>query len=204
MRLSLAAAATCALSFAASAYAQPAPAQLFVSPMGEPFRAETDAAAPIHAWFAAADADQDGRLSRDEFVAQAMAFFRDTLDANGDRNATSIESTTLWRERAPEMLATRMAPPRPPRQPSSGLPDPHERRPRPERDPGAQSGAGAFGLLGAAEPVMTCDADRSRLVSVSEFEACAARRFAQLDTDADGFFALADSPRALELASPPS
>ena len=63
-----------------------------------------------------------------------------------------------------------------------------------------RSGAALYGLLDAVEPVMSCDADLSRRVTIQEFEACADRRFALLDTDGDGLFAIADSPRAMAFA----
>lgn len=171
---------------------------LFVSPMGEPFRSQ-DGAAPIQAWFAAVDADRDGKLSRDEFVAQAQAFFA-VLDANRGGTATSFESTSLYREQAPEVLSTRMAPLPTRRPPDSGMAGARD-GPRREQSPlEMRSGAALYGLLDAVEPVMSCDADLSRWVTAQEFEACATRRFALLDTDGDGLFALEDSPRAMAFA----
>src|SRR5262245_271448 len=89
------------LGASGAALAQRAP--LFISPMGEPFRSQ-EGAAPIQVWFAAADADHDGKLSQAEFLAQAQSFFTATLDANHDGDATSLESTTLYRAQAPEVF----------------------------------------------------------------------------------------------------
>lgn len=173
---------------------------LFVSPMGEPFRS-AEGATPIQVWFATADADDDGKLSRAEFAAHAQAFFTGALDANHDGRATSVESTALYRTQAPEVLSTRTAPLPSRRPPNSGMAGVGH---APERErPLERSGAALYGLLDAVEPVMSCDADLSRLVTSQEFDACALRRFALLDTDGDGFFALADSERAMAFAESP-
>jgi hypothetical protein len=183
---------------------------LFVSPMGEPFRAGQDGAAPIQVWFAAADADHDGKLSRAEFIADAQRFFA-VVDANHDGAATSVESTALYREQASEIF-TPMAPLRPTRAqaergeggvvyPDEGTPPGQSTRRRTHENVDARTGAARYGLLEAAEPVMSCDTDMSRRVTPEEFQACAERRFAELDADGDGFFAIADSRRAEAFAA---
>lgn len=217
----LAVAAIASLTFAALAQAQtppprrdgPPPGALFVSPMGQPFRAAPEShRAPILLWLAQADADHDERISRDEFVADAMTFFMGTLDANRDGGATSVESTELWRTQAPEMLSRRTEPAR--------VAAPQEQRGRPR---GARGGGtigvdrgerrapppGADGppperraqiMLGDdVEPVMSCDRDFSRRIDRAEFEACAVRRFTALDINNDGFFSLFESERAREM-----
>lgn len=197
---------------------------LFVSPMGEPFRTTSEnPAPPIHAWFAAADTDNSGGLSRDEFVGQAARFFR-TLDTNADGNATSSESTTLWREHAPEMLAGEMSAARGPGggammrrggggggppggSPGGGTPPGGGRGGGPRGGEGMEAreaGAVRFGLLNDAEPVMACDMDFSRRVTRDEFEVCASRRFDLLDANHDGVFALAESERAQRLLQTPT
>jgi len=111
------AAALAAATFvsAVSAAAQTPPPDMrgpvFVSPMGQPFRAAPESRRPpILLWLAHADVDGDERISRDEFVNEAMMFFANTLDANHDRAVVSAESTAFWREQAPEMLSARTAP----------------------------------------------------------------------------------------------
>src|SRR5262245_36419223 len=113
MRGLVAALMIAALAAGGAAWAQ-ARGPLFVSPMGEPFRTGPDGAAPIQVWFAAADADHDGKLSRAEFIADAQRFFA-VVDANHDGAATSVESTALYRQQASEIF-TPMAPLRPTRQ----------------------------------------------------------------------------------------
>ena len=69
---------------AASSTAIAAPrGQVFVSPMGEPFRSEAGGTAPVDLWFNAADTDHDGALTRAEFQADAKRFFL-TLDRRHD------------------------------------------------------------------------------------------------------------------------
>ena len=58
--------------------------QLFISPAGEPFRAPPGAPYPVVDWFNGADANHDGALSRDEFVADSVRFFNVLdMDHNG-------------------------------------------------------------------------------------------------------------------------
>ena len=54
----------------------------FISPMGEPFHTD-GATLPEAMWFAQADANHDGKLTRAEFTADAGRFFR-ALDVNHD------------------------------------------------------------------------------------------------------------------------
>lgn len=191
------------------ALAQPSPAptgetqrqtSLFISPMGEPFRANASGARGVDLWFAALDANYDTRISHDEFIANANAFFA-RVDANQDGALTSVEDIAYWRVNAPEVVNGRptgepigntIEPPRQREQerglfevrrdsnisvsgPSRGLP--------PERQTGAQP----YGLLGDAEPILSCDSNFDRRVTLTEFDTCAERRFAQLDANHDGF-----------------
>ena len=55
----------------------------FISPMGEPFRANPTGEAPIARWFGQADRNRDGIISPDELQADADRFFK-RLDDNGD------------------------------------------------------------------------------------------------------------------------
>lgn len=79
---------------------------LFVSPAGEPFRSEPGEPYPVAAWFAQADADHDGKLTRDEFVADAARFFL-RLDANRDGVVDGFEIKAYETEMVPEITEDR-------------------------------------------------------------------------------------------------
>ena len=186
---------------AAPAFAQEQqPQALFISPMGQPERG-ADRGAALNAWFNAADVDQDGRLSLEEFIAHETPFHA-VLDRNRDGLVTALESGALFRATAPEMFAPlpplRRAEARMPRDPGR-ITQPRERRVEDNR----LRGAARFGLLSDLEPVMSCDADMSRWVDADEFRVCAERRFILLDADNDGFFELSESPRATEISAGP-
>jgi EF hand domain-containing protein len=172
---------------------------LFISPMGEPFRANAAGARGIDLWFTEADANYDTRISHDEFIANANAFFPH-VDANQDGALTSVEDTAYWQRTAPELVNGYAG-----GEPigNTMLPDEHQRErgvtmsrqtdvtvQGPRRGGGQVErpvGAQAYGLLGDAEPIMSCDANFDRRVTLAEFDACAERRFAMLDLNHDGF-----------------
>ncbi|MDR3509896.1 MAG: EF-hand domain-containing protein, partial [Caulobacteraceae bacterium] len=81
----------------------PARASLFISPACEPFRAGPGEPYPSAAWFAQADANHDGRLTRAEVRADAEAFFR-RLDVNQDGVIDSFEVTEYEQRIVPEIL----------------------------------------------------------------------------------------------------
>ena len=64
--------------------------QLFVSPLGEPFRAKTGEPFPTALWFVGADTNKDGTISRAEFRAEAHRYFT-ALDVNGDGRISDAE-----------------------------------------------------------------------------------------------------------------
>lgn len=154
----------------------PAPrSQLFISPSGQPFRAPGDAPYPSAAWFAAADANHDGRLTRDEHRADAEAWFK-VLDRNGDGQIDMPEVTYWEEEIAPEIT-----------------------RPAPGRGPRARNavdsrrqGAATYSLINEPHPIRGADADFSMGVSRAEWRAAADRRFAILDPDGDGVVVMLD------------
>jgi hypothetical protein len=57
--------------------------QLFVSPYGELFQSQAGEPYPVAAWFAGADADHDGSLTKAEFMADGVRWFG-ILDTNRD------------------------------------------------------------------------------------------------------------------------
>ncbi len=180
--------------------------QLFISPAGEPFRAPADAPYPVAAWFAGADANHDGALSRDEFVADAARFFS-VLDADHDGVIDGFEVSTYEKKIAPEILLGGMVM-------GGGGPDGGGRRGPPAGGPGGgrgdfggggggrgrqqgggMQGAAPYALLSEPQPVMGADADFNRRISRDEALKAAKARFALLDTEKAGVLRLEGLPR---------
>lgn len=193
----------------------PPPRQIFISPAGEPFRAEMDGTYPVAAWFSRADADHDGVLTPVEFTADSLAFF-DTLDTDKDRVVDGFENADYERDIAPEITgiaANRLrpgdvaGPPAyfPPSRTEQMMGPPSFLHPRGRKVAAPRQGAAQFALLNEPHPVRGADADLDQRVSRAEAEAAARRRFALLDQDGDGRLALADlpaTPAQLRMAGP--
>jgi hypothetical protein len=167
-------------------------------------------------WFAEADANHDGKLTRDEMRADAAAFFR-TLDANHDGVIDGFEVQTYEQTVAPEILPRieglhagegfdpnlDLADQRNTERP--GAPDgggsgrgrrgyqPSQPR-QPKGETGAQ-GAAVYSLINQPEPVAAADADFDGKVTLAEFEAAADRHFDILDTKQLGYLTLAGLPK---------
>ena len=171
--------------------ARPGTKPIFVSPMGEPFRTEPGQSYPSAAWFAGADKNKDGMLTRDEFVADALRFF-DTLDTNKDGRLTPDEVGRYEAVIAPETSIY------------SARPDGFFERSRGEQDRGAMAdsrdyggpmGAGRYAWLNVPEPVAAADQDVDRVVTRDEFATSAAGIFERLDVQNRGAMRLSDFPR---------
>ncbi len=199
--------------------------QRFLSPMGQPFRAPEGEPYPVAAWFAAADTDHDGKLTRAEFRADALAFFK-VLDTNGDGVIDAEEIDHYELDVAPEVRSEGSL------GVSSGGPgglggggghhggrhgggagggggqsggfddgqaalggEGDEVKPRVERYGERPMGGGRFGLLNIPEPVVGADTDLNRRITRKEFAESADRRFALLDPDDTGELTLATLPR---------
>ena len=83
------------------------PPNVFFSPHGRPYRAPRGAPYPVVDWFKQADHNGDGKLDRDEFVADAADFFA-FLDVNGD-GVLDAQDIAFYEQRiAPEVLGMRV------------------------------------------------------------------------------------------------
>ena len=171
--------------------------QLFISPAGEPFRAEPGAPYPVAAWFAGADANHDGALNRDEFVADAVRFFA-VVDADHSGVIDGFEVSAYETQVAPEILQGFRG-----GQGEGGSPG-AERAGRRAGPPGGGGrlpmggmlqGATPYSMLAEPQPVMGADGDFDRRITREEAIRAAKSRFALLDTDRDGLLRLADLPR---------
>lgn len=174
------------LSAAGAAHAQSY--QLFVSPMGEPFRADAGKPYPSIAWFQGADANHDGVLTRDEFRADALRFFK-TLDLNGDGKLSDIEINHYETQVAPEIIEATV--------------DTSNREPEEDQNGNKKQltlssvpqGATYFGVLDDPEPVRSADTDFNMKVSLDEWMAAADRRFRALLPDGKDTLQFSDLPR---------
>ncbi len=195
--IALSIAATLVLAGAAGAAPRDARPTLFLSPAGEPFHADAGKPYPVSAWFAQADADHDGKLTRDEFRADFARFFK-LLDENHDGVIDGVELQRYEQQVAPEVLP-RLA------QVQGGYPG--ERNAKGERRlaeaPRAKGGeeldgAPAYSLFNVSEPVASADADFDGKITLEEFQRTADRRFDQLDKDKAGYLTLDTLPQTPE------
>lgn len=154
----------------------PPPPRLFISPAGKPFRPSPSGPAPLARWIAEADAGKDGVIDRAELVADFSRFFT-ALDVDKDDWLQGAEITRYEQQIAPEILGGAEGPQ------GGAAPGP---RSRASRAGPAPQGAGRFGLLNDAQPIMSADYDLNRRVAKAEFERKAADVFRRLDLNGDG------------------
>ena len=168
--------------------------QLFISPAGEPFRAPPGAPYPVKAWFDGADANHDGAISRDEFVADALRFFA-VVDVDKNGVIDGFEVSNYETRIAPEIIGG-MAPGSMRRGPMGQGPGGDDDAPR-RRPQGTNvlQGASIYGLIAEPEPIMASDGDFDRRITKDEATRAAKTRFALLDTDKDGVLKLEELPK---------
>jgi hypothetical protein len=174
--------------------ARPDTAPVFLSPMGEPFRAAPGQPYPSAIWFAGADKNGDNAVTRAEMVADAARFFA-RLDIDHDGRLTPDEVAAYERDIAPETSLFAVRPD-----------DFYERSNRRRHevdavgrssDYGGAMGAGRYAWLNIPEPVAAADQDIDRVVSAAEFAAAAGRAFDSLDGAGRGRLKLSELPRTV-------
>lgn len=168
--------------------------QLFISPAGEPFRAPPGAPYPVKAWFDGADANHDGALGREEFVADSLRFFA-VVDTDKNGVIDGFEVSNYETRIAPEIIGG-MAPGSMRRGPMGQGPSGDDDAPR-RRPQGTNvlQGASLYGLIAEPEPVMASDGDFDRRITKDEATRAAKTRFALLDTNKDGVLKLEELPK---------
>jgi len=188
---------------AQGAGAAPAPApsgrlQIFIAPSGEPFRVNGSEPYPVARWFAGADKNGDGKLDKDEFVADFLRFF-DQLDLDHDGAIDGVERARYENEVAPETLGGSSE------QRNSFADEPDDSdvagegsaaptdAPKP-RYGASPSGAGRFDLFGMPEPVAAMDTELRGRISERAVRAAARLRFDVLDGQHLGYLTLATLP----------
>jgi hypothetical protein len=158
---------------------------VFLSPAGEPFRAAEDAPYPVATWFGGADADRNGRVNFAEFEADALRFFA-ALDADKDGRLGNLEVVAYETEVAPEILAPapagRRARPADRRSVGSMISPRGTKKLPPHL---TRKGAGRYGLLNEPQPVAAADVDFNAIVTKDEWSQAARRRFTRLDANGD-------------------
>ncbi|WP_158915059.1 hypothetical protein [Caulobacter sp. S45] len=182
---------------------------VFISPEGKPFHAPNGAPYPVGAWFAEADANHDGRLTREEFRQDAAAFFK-TLDLNHDGVLDGDEVGRYEESVAPEILPN-LGRLKADEGADTSLPLGTDQRNqdtdrssrkgyRAPRQPGPASGtgiqgAGLFSLLNEPEPVAAADTEFNGRITLKQFVDTADRRFDLLDPKEVGYLTLAKLPK---------
>ena len=182
------------IASAACLAAQPASAKgsVYLSLMGEPFRTNAAGEHPFDQWFALADADGDGDISRTEFRADAEAFFA-SLDTNADKVID-----------ADEMAAYEQAAPGRTRAAGGVVAAASSRRPTPKSSAPVEEGQVALVTSNAPsatrihpgqspkvvsanvpQPVAMADLNLDRRVTLDEFLKTANKRFTNYDVDQD-------------------
>lgn len=158
----------------------------FISPMGEPFRAQSAEDDTFANWFRQADRDGDSTLTAAEMDADALRFFA-ALDSDGNKTILPEEIVAYEWEVAPEIqVNSRWRDPR-------GTPKPEKKPARTSwYDPDGRQGAARYALLNMPQPVAQADTNFDRAVTVDEFRSAAAYRFQLLDRNSDKNLALAE------------
>lgn len=186
------------------------PPNLFISPPGRPYRAAQDAPYPVVDWFRAADTNADGKLDRSEFLADSEAFFH-FLDFGKNGMLTPFDVQVYEHRLVPEILGAESSAAAPriwlvqgaPSHPRGGAPagqaSPGGIQPNEPRQPQGldESGQGAspYSFFEEPEPVTAADTSFRGYITKDDFLKLAARHFAELDVDNEGFLTLAKLPK---------
>lgn len=193
------AALTLVLCAASPALARRNVANIFFSPSGEPFHGGDKDDYAVALWFAKADADHDGVLSKAEFRADASRFF-DRVDLNHDGRIDAAEVTNYETRIAPDVLARSFD-----TSDVVGSSGPRDIQPHGDTRLGTttsqvqegqnRQGAGFFSFLDEPEPITAADIDFNNRITRDEWLAATNRRFGRLDPQGTGAVKLSDLPR---------
>jgi hypothetical protein len=190
---------------------------LFISPMGQPYRAGPGEPYPSVAWFTAVNTAHDGKLTRKEFRADAAAFFQ-RIDANHD-GVIDAQEITAYEHAVPEIVEGFR-----PAQGGGGLAASGQgggrhggrhgggmgggggagygrggshssSQPAARADDTHPEGAAWFSFLSIPEPVASADRNLDGRITLQEFLEAADGRFDLLDADQKGYLTLDALPK---------
>jgi hypothetical protein len=158
----------------------------FFSPSGQPFRAPASQSYPVTKWVEQADTDKDGKISHDEFIKDATAFFN-TLDTNHDGYINSPENSAYENKVAPEIqnIDPRI------RQPKNYVAQADDSGQNADPTAGRYQkqivGASQYGMIDEPQPVRAADSNLDFRVKIDEWIKASNQRFTILDRNEDGF-----------------
>jgi hypothetical protein len=187
------------LAVASPAMARRDIANIFFSPAGEPYRGGDKDDYAVALWFAKADANKDGAISKQEFRADALRFFA-VVDLNKDGKIDSTEIKNYEEKIAPEVLARTFDSGDVRKKDGPVDIQPHDGsrlgNVKSETDYGQdRQGAGFFSFLDEPEPLTAADLDFNNKVTRDEWMAAANRRYGRLDPEGTGAVKLKDLPK---------
>jgi hypothetical protein len=171
----------------------PKAGSVYVSVMGEPFRATDEQKDPFDRWFKQADENQDGFITRIELQNDADYFFA-ALDKNDDKVIDADEMNHYEERVAPSTVRAvgsnlggyaRYTPKGPePGRPNEipikleGMAESKSRI--------KKSSSSPVVYANVPQPVAMADANLDRRVTLVEFRGTASKRFSRYDVDHDG------------------
>lgn len=171
----------------------PKAGSVYVSVMGEPFRATDEQKDPFERWFSQADENQDGFITRIELQNDADYFFA-ALDKNDDKVIDGEEMDHYEERVAPSTVRAvgsnlgayaRYSP----NGPAPGRPDEIPIRLEGMAESKSRikkSSSSPTVYANVPQPVALADANLDRRVTVAEFRGTAGKRFSRYDVDHDG------------------
>jgi hypothetical protein len=138
-----------------------------------------------------ADANKDGKISKEEFAARQDALFTE-IDKDKDGSITPKE---IREYRQAKMEAFRAAHPRPEREEAKADEGKGPEGKRAEREHGGRQGWGKHGGKAAGFALIRwADTDENGQVSKAEFTAAGEKMFERLDRNKDGVISIDDMP----------
>lgn len=168
---------------------------LFVAPNGKPWRGQPGESYPSASWFAAVDANHDGKITRVEYLAEFTPYF-DTLDTDHDGEIGPDEISNYERVILPEVQMSAGA--------FGGIASYAEAAGSsgngsegdgPPQLPLRIGGASFFGFFRAPEPILMMDTNFNRGITRAEFSTAAARTWRMVNSEGKPWLTIADLPK---------